>query len=249
MSTATESRTTAAGGRQWARVGKLFYSPELLGQDIRRDRSWWLPFLITVILVYGLSIAAAHRVGFEQLTLNVLRAQGTSDPQTSDVAGSAQPGVNFRNSVMVFEASSYAAPLIIIIYNVMYALLLQLAFRLVTGAQASFSMIFAVLLYCDLIQDVRTVMSAIVLFLSAEPNSYNLQNPVGTNLGYYIGAGYPAWARVLFEAADIITIWYLLIIALGCAAALKVERKSSFYIVFGLWLMVVTIRVMWSAIV
>lgn len=249
MSTLAASHAISAPSSQLTRVGKLFYAPGELGQDIRRNRSWWLPYLITILLVYGLSIAAARRVGFEQLTFNIMRAEGISDPLNSDPAGTNQVGANFRNTVTVLQVSTYAAPLVILIYNTVYALALQMAFRLLAGVKANFNLIFTILVYCDLIQDVRTILSTIVLYLDTEPNNYNLQNPVGTNFGYFFKVGYAPWVRVIFEAADIVTIWYLLVIAFGCAVALNVDKKMSYSLVFGLWLMVVTVRTLWAVII
>lgn len=147
-----------------------------------------------------------------------------------------------------FKIGAFSAPALILLYNAVYAAALMFGLNLLVGGSAEFSSLFAVLLYADLIQALRAGLAAGALYLMPDPSRYNLQNPIGSNALYYLGNAVPAWLKPVLETVDAFTIWYLLLIGLGCAVVAKVSRRSAMAVVFGLWLLIVVCRVAWAGI-
>ncbi len=233
---------------QWRRIVDLFIAPTRLFQSILKDGSWWLPFLLTVICSYSLTFTAAYKVGFEQMVVNAMQANSMQSGNLDSQMSAEQRESTISTAETIFKVSAFAGPAVILLYNVIYALALWLGLIVVAGGWAEFSSIFAVLLYADMIQNVRTLMATIVLWIDPDPTAFNMQNALGSNIGYYLGSGVAPWLRTLLETMDVLTIWYLILIALGCSVVAKVKRGSSLTVVFGLWLLIVSSRVLWAAI-
>lgn len=242
----TAAKTNHSG--QLGRLVDLFYAPERLFRNVLKDRSWWLPFLLTVVCSYVLTFSSAYKVGFHQMTVNAMLADPGNAARFNEDMSPEQRDAAIGAAETSFQISAFSAPALILLYNVVYGFALWAVLNL-AGGRADFSSIFTVLLYADLIQNVRAILSTIILFLKQDPSTFNLQNSVGSNLGYYLDSSYTGWLRTLLDAADLITIWYLVVIALGCAVVANLKRSSSAGIVFGLWLLIVVSRVMWAAII
>jgi Yip1-like protein len=237
----------AGVSKQWIRIGDLFFAPTRVFNDILRDRSWWLPFLLTVVCSYTLTFSAAYKIGFRQLSVNIMRADPASAADYEDMSPEQKNSI-LSTTETAFEISAFSTPALIILFNAIYALVLWISMNLGVKGRAEFSSIFAVLLYADLIQNIRAILATIFVYLTADPAAFNISNPIGTNPGYYLDLDSAGWLRTVLGATDLITFWYLALIALGCSIVAKVSRRASFGVVFGLWLLIVITRVMWVAI-
>ena len=60
------------------RLVDVFVAPSKTFTDILSNQSWWLPFLISVIIGYGYLFAVQAQVGWDAVTVNVLK----QDPKT-----------------------------------------------------------------------------------------------------------------------------------------------------------------------
>jgi hypothetical protein len=240
--------TEETEGSQLARVGQLFWSPTKLFTGILRNRSWWFPYLLTVVCAYALTFAAIHELGFEKLTMNAIHADAGEAATISSGATEEQARQAFLTAETTFKIGAYGGPALILLYNVGYALVLWFGLNTGAGGRAQFSAIFAVLLYADLIQDVKSLAATAVLYFDPDSINFNFQNPLGSNLGYYLGTNHAGWLHSLAEGIDAVTIWYLLMISWGCSVVAKLPKMQAAAVVFGIWLMIVSVRVAWEAI-
>jgi hypothetical protein len=195
-----------------------------------------------------MTLSAAYRVGFREMAINTMR----SDPATARVLESDTPADQRENAISTtettFKVSAASTPVLILLYNALYALLLWGGFNVLNGGRAEFGSIFAVLLWADLIQDVRALLGTVVLYARPDPSNFNIQNPFGSNIGYYLGPEVPAWLATFLETMDCLTIWYLALISVGCAIVAKTTRSSAAGLVFGIWLFIVFARITWALI-
>lgn len=233
-----------AGLNDAGRLANIFMAPSRSYADIRRNRNWWLPFLITAIVSYTFLATTVLRVGFERMVVNAI----TADPVAGRITegNPDQQEATLRTAETTLEVSILATPVFILTYNAIYAFLLWGSLMLV-GGEAEFGGIFTVLLYADLIQCVRPFLSMIVLFAKPDLSAFNIQNPVATNAGYFLDPAAANWLKVLLSAVDFVTLWYLVVIAIGCSIAARTKMKETFAIVFGWWITAVMIRVFWAA--
>jgi len=230
---------------QVSRVVDTFVAPSKTFNDLLRDRSWWLPFLITVVITYMFFWAAASKVGFRQLTLNSINESPSSAARFEKLTPDQQ-AVQLRVAASITKGIFVAWPILALIIVAVFALILWLCMK-VPGGQADFAGIFAVLIYAGLIPLVKLVLGIIVLFTAGDASGFDINNPIPTNPGAFMDASSAHWLKALGTSIDVIVIWNLLVVALGCAIVSKLKKGTTLALVFGLWILVVLIKVGWAA--
>jgi len=84
----------------------------------------------------------------------------------------------------------------------------------------------------------RFLLAMVAVFAGLSPDSFNLNNPVGTNIGYYLaGGGSPLWLVTLGTFFDIFGIWALVFSVIGCAVVGRVKTSSAAIAIFGWWVL------------
>jgi hypothetical protein len=106
---------------------------------------------------------------------------------------------------------------------------------------------FAVFVYAGLPGVIKSLLSIIVMFAGLDAESFNLQNPVGTNLGYYLSPESPKWLISLGTSIDVFTLWTIAVLIIGCAIVAKIKRSSAAIAVIGWWLLFTIVSVGFAA--
>ena len=117
---------------QFERVVDTFIEPSKTFNDIRRNRSWWLPFLILAVLGYIFCGVAVQHVGWESLTTNVLKSQ-PRNAERLEKASPAQAAQMLSVTKGVMEGFMVGSPAVVLIVNALFALLLWGGFAFVLG--------------------------------------------------------------------------------------------------------------------
>ena len=80
---------------------------------------------------------------------------------------------------------------------------------------------------------------AIAVIFGQDTADFLIQNPVGTNLGYYLNfAETPRFLYSLATGVDLIQLWVLALTAIGISEVARVKRGTAFGLVFGWWIVV-----------
>ena len=82
-----------------------------------------------------------------------------------------------------------------------------------------------------------------------DPETVNLENLVGSNVGAFLSADSPRWLMRLGTSLDLFSFWTIFLLATGFAVAdpKKVSLGKGLGIVIGTWAVYVCIRVGWAA--
>ena len=91
---------------------------------------------------------------------------------------------------------------------------------------------------------------ALAVMLLKEPDQFDLQNPVLTNIGAFMDSvSTPKWLYALASSVDVFSLWVMVLMATGLsAAARKISWTTSFMCVLGTWLVYVLLKVGGAAI-
>jgi hypothetical protein len=111
------------------------------------------------------------------------------------------------------------------------------------GGRAKFSQMFAVVMYGGLPLSVNALLGIIAIYAGVDPDAFNLNNYVGTNIGYYLSTDVPKWLMALCTSLDIFTIWTLILLTIGCAIIGKISKGKAAGAVFGWWVLIVLFKV------
>jgi hypothetical protein len=232
---------------QVERVVDTFVAPSKTFTDILRNQSWWLPFLLGVIVGYGYLFAIQKQVGWDTVVENTLK----QDPKATERMASQTPAQQAQTRQITeafMKYTFYASPVLALVLAAIVALILWGTINFVFGGTATFKTVFAVWQYGMLPVLITSILTIITLLAGMDKESFNLSNPVGTNIGFFLPADSPKWLMTLGTSIDLFWLWGLVLVGIGLAVVAKVKRSSGLAAVFGWWILLLILRVGYAAI-
>jgi hypothetical protein len=229
------------GLSQMERVVNTFVAPTATFKDILRSSSWWLPFVLMAAAALCVTVAIQHQVGWRQ----VAETQSQMNPGLQSQMASltpAQQAARMHGMVLGYQITAYASPVLVLAFSALAALLLWLTFNFGLGARAKYGQILCLWMYCSLPHLLVDLVTVVRLCFGGSPESFDLKQPVGTNLGYYFADASP-WLRTLLGSFDAVGIWALVLLVMGGAIVAKVKWGQAAAVVVGWWLLIVLVGV------
>ena len=232
------NETQDTGLSQVERVVDAYVAPTKTFMDIRRNASWWLPFVLGIIVSLFFVYAIDRQIGFEQVAQANINRSASGQQRMSSLP-EAQRQQTMHTIATSTKVISYAYPLVGLIFALIAAAILMASFNFGLGAHASFKQYLAVWFYAGLPFLIKYVIAAIAIFAGASAEQFDMRNPVGTNIGWYLSSDVPVWLRTMFSSVDVFTIWVVVLLVLGCATVARVKRSSAAFVVVGWWLLII----------
>ena len=217
------------------RIIDTFIAPSKTFTDLRRSASWWGPFLLMVIFSMAFVYVGGQKVGFRKAMENQMRAQPKQQEQIDQLPPD-QKEQRLETGTKITKTISYVFPLIQLLILVIIAAILFATFKFAAGADVSFKISLAIVVYAALPGLIRVALAMLSLLAGASPDSFTFQNPVGTNPGYFMNPADSPFLYSLASSFDIFLIWTLVLTAIGFTCVSKVKRGTALGIVFGWWL-------------
>jgi hypothetical protein len=244
MGVAPVAESTPQGLSQWQRVTNTFTAPSKTFEDIKRgNKSWWLPFVIVVIVGYILFGAVYYKIGMQQVVDNQIQL----NPKQAEAMAQATPAqreMQEKISLYVTEGIFIANPAFVLLAGAVIALVLWGTINFIFGGKAKFGSVFTVWLFSALPGVIKVLLGTIVIFAGATPDSFNIKNYAPTNAGAFLNPLETNKALyALATSLDAITIWSLILLGMGIAIVAGVKRTSGYIAVFGWWIIIVLISV------
>jgi hypothetical protein len=233
------------GLSQMERVVNVFIAPAVTFRDILRNASWWLPFLLMVLATIGVTVAIQQKVGWEQVVETQIRMNPSQQSQLSGLTPDQQ-AVQMHRMVVGYQYVAFAYPVLMLALSALAALVLWASFKAL-GAQTTYGRIFCLWMYCSLPRLLAAVVTMVRLCFGGSPESFDLKEPVGTNIAYYIPDA-AAWVRALLGYFDVIGIWVLVLLVIGTAIVAKVKVGQAAAVVIGWWLLILLVSVAAAAV-
>lgn len=236
-----DGQATGSGLSQMERVVDTFVAPSKTFTDILRSTTWWLPFLLAVVVSMGFAYTIDKQVGFDRVVENQIQ---TSQKQQDSLSGLTpeQRTARVHQMSIGYRYSTYASPVFILIFTAIGALGLWATFNFVLGAQTTFGQMFCLWMYCALPRVVSALLAILTLCLGGNAEGFDLKNPVGTNLAYYLTDAAP-WLKTALSFFDLISVWVILLLILGTAIVAKVSKGKAAAVILGWWLVIFVLSV------
>lgn len=242
---AVEGQHTEPGLSQVERVVDTFLAPSKTFTDILRSTSWWLPFLLAVLVSIGVTFAIDKQVGFDRVVENVLHDSPKQEEQMSSLPPDQRAG-RLKGMAAGYKYVSYATPIIILIITAIGALVNWASFNFGLGARTTFAQMFCVWMYAALPRLLSGLLTLVTICFGGSPENFNLKNPVGTNLAYYLPDSAP-WLKAALGFFDVIGIWNLILLVIGTSIVAKVSRGKAAAVVVGWWVLLLVLSVVSAA--
>jgi hypothetical protein len=222
-----------AGLSQVERVVDTFVAPSKTFKDILRNTSWWLPFLLIVLFSTASAYVVGRQVGWVQVAENQIHHSPNAEDRLSQLTPEARAS-QMQLTAKITMYSTYALPVILLVIFLLYALVIWMSFNFGLGAQTTYAQVFAVSWYGALPYLVTSLLTIITLLAGANIDSYDIRNPVGTNLAYYLPDA-PPMVRAMLTQADLIHLWSVVLTIMGMSIVAKKSIGQSAAIVLLWW--------------
>lgn len=209
-----------------------FFSPGKTFPDLRRNASWWAPFLIIAIVSMLFVFVIDQKVGFPKIVENLIQLQ----PKQADRIDRLPP--DQRQTIMQQQATftkwiSYSFPVVALVVYAVFAALLFATLKFAASADLKYKTLFALIVYSRLPLIFGPLLAVLSLLAGVSSDGFNLRNPVATNPGYFIGPDGSPVLRALLTPLDVFSLWTLILTAIGITCVSKVKRGTAFAVVFG----------------
>jgi hypothetical protein len=238
---AVDGQSSGAGLSQVERVVDTFIAPSKTFKDILRSTSWWLPFLLLVLVTLGSTVVVEKQVGWERVSENQIHQNPKAEERMATLTPE-QRASQLHLSANITRYVSYCSFLLILVFVAIFALIYWASFNFGLGAKTTFGQMFAVCIYAGLPRLLAGLLSILTLLFGNNADSYDIKNPVGTNLAYFMPDSGPALKAAL-SFFDVIGLWNLVLLVIGTAIVAKVSTGKAAAVVVGWWVLGLIISV------
>ena len=218
----------APGLSEPARVINTFIAPSKTFEDIRRNASWWVPWLLITIAGLGVSTVMVKKVDFEQM----MRQQIMNSRQAEQFESLPKEQQEQRIAIAakIGRTFSFVVPFIgPIIGSLVIGALLMATFNFIFEAEVPFRQAMAIVFYAWLPGLLLQIFTMVTLLLRSDTQDMNIRNMVATNPGYFMDVN--SGSKFLYGMAsslDVFSIWIICLIGIGFAAnAVNRKRLST----------------------
>lgn len=229
------------------RVFDTFVAPEKTFTDVKKGASWWLPFLIAAVfgLIYAFTIV--HKIGLPSLVDGVIHQSSALEDRLANAT--PEQAAAIRSSIETQFKLLYIAPVFTLIFGLVSAGILLATANFVAGGKATFKQLLGVWFYGTLPLTLFAILVTLAVSAGLGADQFNIKNPLGTNIGYYLmGGESPKWLVELLSAADIFAIWTAILLAIGISTVAEIKRGAAAAVVVGWWFLFIVLKVVGAAI-
>jgi len=209
-----------------------FFSPSKSFADLRRNASWWAPFLIIAIVSVSFISVVDQKVGFRKVVENLIQLEPKQAERVDRIPADQREAVMQRQATIT-KFISYAVPLIALVIYAVFAALLFGTLKFAASGDLKYKTLFALIVYSRLPLIFGPLLAILSLLAGVSGDGFDLRNPLATNPGYFIGPDGSPVLRALLTPFDVFSLWSLILTAIGISCISKVKRGTAYAVVFG----------------
>jgi hypothetical protein len=218
-----------------ARIVNTFVAPSKTFTGLRRNASWWGPWLLISIISLLFVHSLDRQIGFDQIIKNEIAKSSRAD-QFDKLAPEDQ-AKRIRFSSNLIRYLSYGIPVMILFYFAITSFVLWASFKFGAGADVSYKTAYAVVFYSALPGVIGSILGTISMFAGVNPEGFNVNNPVATNPAYFMDPTGNKFLYGMASALDVIAIWSIVLLGIGFSCNSKAKRTTAIAIVAGWYLL------------
>jgi ABC-type multidrug transport system fused ATPase/permease subunit len=240
----------APGLSEGQRIINTFLAPSKTFEDIQKNSSWWVPFLISAVFTLIFAVVAVQKLDMDRFMQQQIE-QSPSAQKRMEQVPPAQ-----REQVMKFQATFakvifYLSPIFGLLIGVVTALILWVVFSFIFGGEIGFGRSMAVVFYAFLPGIISSIVLTISFLASSDPNNINIStNPMPTNPAFFMDPQNNRFLYGLLSGLDIFKIWIVFLLGLGFAKAStnkKPDTNTAVVTMFVIYAILVLCGAAWKA--
>jgi hypothetical protein len=222
------------------RLMGIFISPGETLADVARKPDFVAPLILAMLGAIAVTETMLWKIGMERIVrMSIEQSSRASSMSPDQMDQAVRQGA--RIGGILAHIGGVVGPPIALLFVAALGLLIV---NLILGAQAKFKTVFSLICYANLVTLLGALM-AVAVILFGDPDHFNAQNPVPANVGFFLNpreVSKPLYA--LASSADIFTIWFLILIAIGLSEGTgrKVKPLSIFLVYAGFWVVWILVK-------
>ena len=248
-SSPVDPESTGPGLSEPQRLVNAFIAPRKTFEDLKRNPSWWVPWLIAAIFSIIFGAVAVQKMDIPRF----LQQQIEKSPSAQRRLEQLTPEQRERGMAVqatIVKATFYAFPVISLLSGLIIAAVLMGVFNFILGAEVPFQRAMAVVFYSYVPFIISTILLTVSMLVSSDPNTIDITNPMPTNPGFFMD---PLGNRFIYSIAsslDIFSIWVVALLGLGFATTSSNRKPSvstgitTMFVVFAIF---VICRAAWKS--
>ncbi len=226
----------AAPLSQGARIINTLIAPSKTFTDLNRSASWWMPWILISVFSLLFIYTMGRQIGFEQISRNQIAHSKRADQ--FDKLPADQQASQIKLSSNIIRYAAFGSPLLVLFYFLVGTVVLWATFNFGAGASAGFGKSYAVFMYGSLPGIVGAILGIVSMFAGVNPEGFDINNPVGTNLAYYLDPEATGkFIHSMASAFDVISVWSIVLMGIGFSCTSKVKRSTAITIV-AVWFLI-----------
>ena len=231
--------TAPIAGQPLTEVERLvdtFVAPSKTFADIKRNASWWVPWLLMSVFGLAMVFVVDKKLGMDTAYENQMRLS-PKQMDRIDQMPADQKANALRVGATITRYVSYGWPLMTIVVVAVMAGVLMATFNFGFGAEVKFGQAMAISMYAFLPTIIKSLIAIAVVGMGGA-EGFTFQNPVASNLSGLVDPNSSHFLYSVFMSIDIFTIWTLILTGIGYSCITKVKRGTCMGVVFGWWAVV-----------
>jgi len=217
-----------------ARVAGVFLSPGEAFADIARKPDFIAPLILAIVAAIAVAETMLAKIGMERIIRTSIEQSGRASSMSPEQMEQAVHQTARITTIITHVFGVLGPP----IYLAILAGLGLLIVNAIFGAHTNFKTAFSVACYAYLPAILGGLM-ALAIILFGDPERFNAENPIPSNVGFFLNPLETSKPLYKFAASvDIFTLWLLILLGIGFSHATgrRVKPLSVFLVYFGVWM-------------
>lgn len=214
------------------RVVDTFVAPSKTFNDIRRNASWWAPWLLMTIVGFIWVYEVDKKIGFDKVVENQMQLSPKQAAKLDQLPPD-QRAAQMETIVKFNKVITYAYPVMSLIFAAIFAGILLATFKFGFGASVTFMQAFAITMYAFLPGLIKVLLSMLIVGIGTG-EGFTFQNPIASNLSGLVDPS-SHFLYSLLMSIDLFTIWTLVLTAIGYHCLTRLKLGTCIAVVFGWW--------------
>ncbi|HKW25728.1 MAG TPA: YIP1 family protein [Terriglobales bacterium] len=217
------------------RIVNTFIAPSKTFTDLRCNSRWWAPWIVLAIAFLAFMAVIDQKVGFDQIA-HTMTANSSRAAQMEQLPPD-QRARQYGSIARFTRVLAYASPVTTLIAYLIVAAVLMATFRFGAGAELGYKTSLAIVMYSALPFAISALVGILSLSAGANPENFNLNNPVASNPAYFMDMAGNKFFYTLASALDVFTIWSIVLMAIGFARNNKLRVGTCFTVIASWYLL------------
>jgi hypothetical protein len=243
--TPTPAPEAQASVNHFGRIIGVFFSPKKTFAEIAERPSW----LAALLLMAVLGTVVGAMLNTKMNWSDYIRHKAEENARFAELSEEQKdqalaPQVKFW-SKFTYCFGAVGVPISTLFFSLLY----WASFNLFSGAGLRYGTAFGITTHAFLPTIIQNILAMIILPMKSL-GDVDPESIVATNVKAFLSDGAPKWLAALGSSLDLFWIWFMVLAAVGFAAAnpKKIKSGTAYSVIFGLWGVWVLAKVVWAAI-